>query len=70
MDMVVLGIDKCFVNKDILMLLIMSMRGCLTLELNGRMSIPELLALCVVRDIRVGIWPVGMVAMGVVRVAT
>ena len=65
MDFIVLRIEKYFPDKVILMLLGMRMRGCQTLGLKVRaMSIHDLLALGVVRDIRVGVWPVKMVCYG------
>lgn len=71
MDMAVVRIDKSFPDKVILMLLGMRMRGCLTIGVKERaISIHGLLALGVVRITRVGVWPVRMVAMGVVKVAT
>ena len=70
MDMVVLRIDKRFPDKFILMLIRIRMRWCPTLDHKGRMRIVDLLSLVVVRNMSVGVWPVTMVAMGVVRVAT
>lgn len=49
----------------------MRMRGFVTLHLKGRtMTIHGPLSVGVVRDMRVGVWPIEMVVMGVVRVAT
>ena len=68
MNIVVLRIDKSFSDKVILVLLSMRIKGCPTLDLKGRMSIPDLLALGVVKSMREGVWPVGMVSMDMVRV--
>lgn len=62
MDMVVLRIEKSIVNKVILIFPCMRIKRCLTLDLKERtMSIPNLLALGVVLNMRVRVWPVGMV---------
>ena len=71
MDIVVPRINKSFPENVVLILLHIRMRGCLILVPKGRaMSIQVLLSLGVVRDTRVGVWPVEMVVMGVVRVDT
>ena len=58
MDMVDLRIDKSLPDKATLVLLVMI----------KVMSTPHLLAIGAVRNMRVGAWPIDMVAMGVVRV--
>ena len=70
MDMVVVRFEKGFPDKVILVILSMSIKGCLTLELKGRMCIPDLLPLGMFKSMRVGVRPVGMVAIDVVKVAT
>ena len=70
MDMVVLRIDKSFIEKVILVPLGIIIKGCLTLDLKGRISSPDLLDLCVVRSMRVGLLPVGIVSMDMVKVTT
>lgn len=70
-DMVVLRIEKSFQDMVILILLGIRMRGCVTLGLNGiEMSMYGLLALGLVRDMRVGVCLVEMVPMRVVRVVS
>ena len=71
MDMVVLRIDKSLPDMATLVLLGMRMRGCLTQDLKGRLIIAHNpLSRRVVRNMRITILPVGMVAMDVVRVVT
>ena len=71
MDIVVLGTDKSFPNKAFLMLLSIRMRGCLPLDHKGKVVSPYgPLVLGVVRDMRVGVWPVERVALVVVKVVT
>ena len=70
MDMVVLRIDNLFMDKVIVVLISKRMRGCLTLDRKRRISILGLLALGMVRNMRVGVWSVEMVAMDWVRVVT
>ena len=68
-SMFILRFNKSFPDKVILMLL--SIRGFLTLDLKDKaMNRSVVFSLGVVRDTRVGVWPVGMVVMGVVRVDT
>lgn len=69
MDMVIVRIDKGFSGKHIIMLRRIMMRVRLKLGLLVRtMSIDDLLALVMVINMRVGVWPVEMVVTGVVRV--
>lgn len=63
-------IDKSFLYNIILMFQGMRMRGFLTLDIIGIMNIPDPRALGVARNMRVGIWQVEMVVIGVVIVAT
>lgn len=71
MDMVVVEIDKSFLDKAFLIILSISMVGCLPLGLNGKVVSPYApLVLGMVRGMRITVWPVSMVAMGVVRVET
>ena len=71
MAMVVLRVDKGFLGKVILILLDIWMKFYLTLYHKGKaMSPSDILALGVVRDMRVGVWPIGMLVMAVVRVST
>ena len=68
MGMVILRINKNFLDNVILVLLSIRMRGCPTIDKKGKIMIPyDLLVLGVVKDIRVGVWQVEMVVMGVVR---
>ena len=70
MGIVVLRTNKNFLDKVILDIISMRMKGCLTLDVKGRISIVDLLDLGMVRIMRVGVWLVGMVVMEVVKVAT
>lgn len=70
MGMIALRINKHFPDKVILVILSMRIKGWLTIYLKGRMSIPYLLGLGVVRNIMVGVCSVAMVAICVVRLAT
>ena len=71
MGMVILRINKNFLDNVILVLLSIRMRGCPTIDKKGKIMIPyDLLVLGVVTGINVGIWLVEMVFTHVVRVAT
>ena len=68
--MVILRVDKDFLGKVILILLDIWMRCYVTLYHKGKSMSPyDLLELGVVRDMRVGVWPIGMLVMGVVRMS-
>lgn len=43
---------------------------CLTLDLQGKMSFIDLLALGEVKSMKVGVWPIEIVDMDEVKVAT
>ena len=56
MDIFILRINKSLMDKVILMLLFMRMKGFVILDLKGRtLSIDGALSLCVVRDMRVDV---------------
>ena len=70
MGMVILRIDKSFLDKAILFHLSMMMRECLTLDRKEYVVSPHLLLVVgVVRGMKIGIWPVEMAVTDVVRVA-
>lgn len=71
MDKVLLRINKCFPDNVIVVLFGIRIRGFLILDLKRiSMSIHDLHYLVVVINMRIGVWSVKIVVMGVVRMAT